>query len=404
MYNRRRHATAGLHLACREPGTCAGPRHRPPDSGGGVSHASSRRPHQPPSAQQEDATSRPSESKRQVQERGKILEEIESYHGRMCERVPRPARYRRGPVFPRLRWFLFARLGAKRVVFFCGGNMREQASNRPALGVPDVIPSMQRVHHRRKTAAAAAAAAATAQGAAWLVRWIAGRDQAGQQAPAVWLLARRRGSVSQPADVVSSVVRRRSRQWPQAVSLRAALPHSLPPSSSLQGSPLRSRAIAQAAAPAPPEIIANESASTSSLIDVDAPSVHTVPSDFLEQDVQTETQAARRDREDAAAEAKAKAEKARRDAAAKARRADNWLTAQFSKLSDGSAGALALANVAAVVGLSSYLGYRAWGLYEKGRLDWKTAGVGVGILAAVGALESVFGGYLYKGKKKGGSS
>ncbi|KAL3953282.1 hypothetical protein ACCO45_013225 [Purpureocillium lilacinum] len=167
--------------------------------------------------------------------------------------------------------------------------------------------------------------------------------------------------------------------WPQAVSLRGRRPGT-------------------------PEIIANESASTSSLIDVDAPSVHTVPSDFLEQDVQTETQAARRDREDAAAEAKAKAEKARRDAAAKARRADNWLTAQFSKLSDGSAGALALANVAAVVGLSSYLGYRAWGLYEKGRLDWKTAGVGVGILAAVGALESVFGGYLYKGKKKGGSS
>ena len=145
-------------------------------------------PHQPPSAQQEDATSRPSESKRQVKERGKILEEIESYHGRTCERVPRPARHRRVPVFPRLRWFLFARLGAKRVVFFCGGNMREQASNRPALGVPDVIPSMQRVHHHRKTAAAAAAAAAaaTAQGAGWLVRWIAGRDQAGQQAPAVW--------------------------------------------------------------------------------------------------------------------------------------------------------------------------------------------------------------------------
>ncbi|KAJ6440594.1 mitochondrial intermembrane space import and assembly protein 40 protein [Purpureocillium lavendulum] len=159
-----------------------------------------------------------------------------------------------------------------------------------------------------------------------------------------------------------------------------------------------------AAAPAPPEVVTTESASTASLIDVDAPSVHTVPSDFLEQDVQTETQAQRRERESAAAEAKAKAEKARRDAAAKARRADNWLTAQFSKLSDGSAGALALANVAAVVGLSSYLGYRAWGLYEKGRLDWKTAGVGVGILAAVGAVESVFGGYLYKGKKKGGSS
>ncbi|PTB73402.1 hypothetical protein M440DRAFT_1404407, partial [Trichoderma longibrachiatum ATCC 18648] len=43
----------------------------------------------------------------------------------------------------------------------------------------------------------------------------------------------------------------------------------------------------EAAAPQPPEIIPNESSSTASLIDVDMPSVHTVPPDFLEQDVQT---------------------------------------------------------------------------------------------------------------------
>lgn len=153
----------------------------------------------------------------------------------------------------------------------------------------------------------------------------------------------------------------------------------------------------QAAAPQPPEIVPNESASTASLIDVDIPSVHTVPSDFLEQDITTETQADRVGRE--AAKAKAKAERAKKEAADKARRADSWLTSQFSKLSDGDASALALANVAAVIGISSWLGYRAWGLYEKGRLDWKTAGVGLGILAGVGAVQSLFGGYLYKGKK-----
>lgn len=157
--------------------------------------------------------------------------------------------------------------------------------------------------------------------------------------------------------------------------------------------------LAQAAAPQPPEIIPNESASTASLVDVDMPSVHTVSSDFLDQDVKTETQANRRNRE--ASAAKAKSAKADDAAANKAREADSWLTKHFAELSDGNAGALALVNLAAVIGLSSYMGYRAWGLYEKGSLDWKTAGAGFGVLAAVGAVESVIGGYLYKGKKKG---
>ncbi|QLI65272.1 uncharacterized protein G6M90_00g010400 [Metarhizium brunneum] len=156
-----------------------------------------------------------------------------------------------------------------------------------------------------------------------------------------------------------------------------------------------------AAAPRPAEVVTTESASTASLIDVDVPSVRTVPSDFLEQDVQTETQAGRLERDVEAA--KAKAEQARKKAGKKARDTDSWLVRQFSSLSDGSAGALVITNVAAVVGVSSYLGYRAWGLYEKGNLTWKNAGVGVGILAGVGAVEAVFGRYLYKGKKNGSS-
>jgi len=154
----------------------------------------------------------------------------------------------------------------------------------------------------------------------------------------------------------------------------------------------------EAAAPQPPEIITTETASTSSLIDVDAPSVHTVPSDFLEQNIQTGTQAARLEREEESKKAKAKA--AAHKAKGRARETDNWLIAQFSKLSDGSAGALGVANLAAVVGLSAFLGYKAWGLYERGRLSWETVGLGVGILAGVGAAEAVLGRYLVKGKKK----
>ncbi|RSL65533.1 hypothetical protein CEP51_012974 [Fusarium floridanum] len=152
-----------------------------------------------------------------------------------------------------------------------------------------------------------------------------------------------------------------------------------------------------AAAPQPPEIISTESASTASLIDVDLPSVHTVNSEFLDQPVKTETQAARIEREEESRE-----EKRKRDAAAaKARQTDNWLIQQFSRLSDGSATGLVIANFATVVGLSAYLGYKGWGLYEKGRLDWKAVGIGAGILASVSAAEGVLGRYLYKGKKGG---
>ena len=116
-----------------------------------------------------------------------------------------------------------------------------------------------------------------------------------------------------------------------------------------------------------------------------------MPSDFLDQEIKTETQSQRLEREAAIKKARAKRE---------AREADNWLQAQFSKLSDGTAGALAFANLASVVGLSSYLGYKAWGLYERGRLSWENIGLGVGILATVGAVEAIFGRFLYKGKKK----
>ncbi|CAF3452323.1 unnamed protein product, partial [Fusarium graminearum] len=153
----------------------------------------------------------------------------------------------------------------------------------------------------------------------------------------------------------------------------------------------------KAAAPQPPQILTDESASTASLVDVDMPSVHTVPNDFLEQEIQTETQAARIEREE-----EAKQEKRKRDSAAsKAKQTDNWLIQQFSKLSDGEATGLTVANLATVVSLGAFLGYKGWGLYEKGRLDWKAVSYGVGILASAAAAQGAVGRYLYKGKKGG---
>lgn len=144
----------------------------------------------------------------------------------------------------------------------------------------------------------------------------------------------------------------------------------------------------QAAAPQPPEIIPNESATTStgSLIDVDTQSVRTVPSDFMDQPVQTETQASRIEREESLEKERAAAAKRK----AKAKRADNWLSSKIASLSSTQASGIVYANLAAVVGLSTVLGYKAWGLHERGALTWKTAGIGAAIVGAVGVVEGVF--------------
>ncbi|KUI54929.1 hypothetical protein VP1G_10711 [Cytospora mali] len=147
-----------------------------------------------------------------------------------------------------------------------------------------------------------------------------------------------------------------------------------------------------AAAPQPPQIIPNESATTStgSLIDVDSQSVRTVPSDFMEQDIQTETQAARVQLEEDAAKAHEKAKKKKEAAKSKAKKADHWLSSKIACLSEGQSSGIVVANLAAVVGLSAVLGYKAWGLHERGQFSWKTAGIGAGIVATVGVVEGVF--------------
>lgn len=159
----------------------------------------------------------------------------------------------------------------------------------------------------------------------------------------------------------------------------------------------------QAAAPQMPEIEPNESQtiSTESLIDVDAPSVRSVPSDFMEQSIQTDTQADRIDRE---AELRRLAEQAEKDAEKvkdkakakkaqakeKAREADHWAVAKIASLSENQASGIVFANLAAIVGLSTVLGYKAWGLHERNALSWKHAGIGAAVVGAVGVVEAVF--------------
>ncbi len=109
----------------------------------------------------------------------------------------------------------------------------------------------------------------------------------------------------------------------------------------------------------------------------------------MEQSIQTETQADRVAREEDA-KAQKQGRTARGKAAAAKAEADSWLTRQFASLSDGASSTLVVANLAGVIGLGTFLGFRAWGLYEKGRLGWKSVGLGVGIFATVGVFEGVF--------------
>lgn len=165
----------------------------------------------------------------------------------------------------------------------------------------------------------------------------------------------------------------------------------------------------EAAAPQPPQIeVADaETASSSSLIDVDTPSVHVVPSDFQEQEIKTETQAARieHDRRQKELEAKARAEAdlAKKKARRKANQADNWMTRKFEGMSEETSLALLAGNVLTIAGISSLVGYKAYGLYSRGLLDRKAVAIGLGVFGAVAAFESIFLQYFKKtpaGKSK----
>ncbi len=84
---------------------------------------------------------------------------------------------------------------------------------------------------------------------------------------------------------------------------------------------------------------------------------------------------------------KKKAQRAADKARAVARDADSWLTRHLAAVRDGTSPALAAANIAAAVGLSAFVGFKA---YKTGRIPWAAAGVGLAACAAVGLVEGVF--------------
>lgn len=135
----------------------------------------------------------------------------------------------------------------------------------------------------------------------------------------------------------------------------------------------------EARAPAPPQLEQTESVESSSLIDVDSESVNTVPNDFNSQEIQTETQRDRIEREVADADARAAArseEKARGKKSAAKKGA--------SKVKANSDNPVVVANLVASIGLGGFLGFGAYRKYVAGELTWKAVGVYAGVVGLFG--------------------
>jgi len=140
-------------------------------------------------------------------------------------------------------------------------------------------------------------------------------------------------------------------------------------------------------APLLPQVELADSVSTSSLIDVDSDSVHTVPSTFSSQEIQTSTQQDRLQREAEAEEARAKEEYARAKKDAKK---------GASNFSANTENPIFLGNAIAVVGLSGLLGFGAYRKYVGGELSWKVVGAWAGIVGLFAAGDYYLSQYVLK--------
>lgn len=145
----------------------------------------------------------------------------------------------------------------------------------------------------------------------------------------------------------------------------------------------------QARAPAPPQVVDSESTSSSSLVDVDTPQVHTVPHDFKEQKVQTETQKERIEHDAAALEAKAIAaeQAAKKEYQEKKAKAKEEAKKAFNRVEKNSDNPVYIANAITVVALGGALGLGAYRKYVAGELTWKVVGAWAGVVGLFAAGE-----------------
>lgn len=121
------------------------------------------------------------------------------------------------------------------------------------------------------------------------------------------------------------------------------------------------------------------SESTASLIDVDGPHVQTVEPEFLEQDVQTTTQAERIERE-----AEEKEKRKREDEEKKKAKAHK---AKSSGICGNTSNPVFLANAALATVVGAGLGFGAYKQHARGNLSWELVGLSAGAVGVFGAVD-----------------
>ncbi|KAI5785066.1 hypothetical protein DFH27DRAFT_528603 [Peziza echinospora] len=127
---------------------------------------------------------------------------------------------------------------------------------------------------------------------------------------------------------------------------------------------------------------------TTNLVDVDSGSVNVVPADFLEQEIQTSTQAQRIALEEVEAEAAAAAAA---DRIPKPKKKKSTQTSTSAALAAIKPYLPRLEVVNAILGGAATvaLGIAAWRRYRVGDVSWKTAGLWTGVVAAVAAVDAL---------------
>lgn len=116
------------------------------------------------------------------------------------------------------------------------------------------------------------------------------------------------------------------------------------------------------------------------MIDVDGPHVQTVESDFLEQEVQTSTQAERIERE---AEEKEKRKREDEEKKSKARKAK----AKASGISENTSNPVFVANAVIATLVGAGLGFGAYKQHARGNLSWELVGLSAGAVGVFGAVD-----------------
>ncbi|GAB7337330.1 hypothetical protein MBLNU457_g2686t1 [Dothideomycetes sp. NU457] len=136
------------------------------------------------------------------------------------------------------------------------------------------------------------------------------------------------------------------------------------------------------------------------LIDVDSPHISEVPSDYKQQEYQTETQAERHRLEEEAKEkrkeAEKKAEEVKRQAGIEKEKAKEQAQKAEKVAKDNSDNPVVIGNAVTIAALGGLLGFGAYRKYTAGELTWKVAGLWAGAVGLFGVADYFVSSYFFK--------